>query len=122
VGNLDVERDFTDVRDGVRALRLVMELEDPKAAYNIASGQPIGIRQILDWILDEAGVEPDIHVERARLRENEVARIQGDASRLRQDTGWTPRFSIEESVREVYRWTARRWARSGPRVEEGSDG
>ncbi len=122
VGNLDVERDFTDVRDGVRALRLVMELEDPKAAYNIASGHPIGIRQILDWILDEAGVEPEIHVERARLRENEVARIQGDASRLRQDTGWVPRFSIEDSVREVYRWTARRWARSGPRVEEGSDG
>jgi GDP-4-dehydro-6-deoxy-D-mannose reductase len=122
VGNLDVERDFTDVRDGVRALRLVMELEDPKAAYNVASGQPIGIRQILDWILDEAGVEPEIHVESARLRENEVARIQGDASRLRQDTGWIPRFSIEDSVREVYRWTARRWARSGPRVEEGSDG
>jgi GDP-4-dehydro-6-deoxy-D-mannose reductase len=122
VGNLDVERDFTDVRDGVRALRRVMELKHPKAAYNVASGQPLSIRRILDWILDEAGIEPEVHVESSRLRDNEVTRIQGDASRLRADTDWVPERSIETSVREVYRWTARRWERRDAEVNEGGIG
>ena len=110
------------MRDGVRALRLVMELKDPKAAYNVASGKPIRIRQILDWILDEAGIEPEIHVEPSRLRENEVSCIQGDASRLRADTDWGPERSIEASVREVYRWTSRRWERSDAEIREGDIG
>ena len=122
VGNLDVERDFTDVRDGVQALRRVMELEHPMAAYNVASGQPISIRRILDWILDEAGIEPEIHVESSRLRDNEVNRIQGDSSRLRADTDWVPERSIETSVREIYRWTARRWERRDAEIREGGIG
>jgi len=122
VGNLDVERDFTDVRDGVQALRRVMELKHPKAAYNVASGQPISIRRILDWILDEAGIEPGIQVESSRLRDNEVTRIQGDSSRLRADTDWVPERSIETSVREVYRWTARRWERRDAEISEGGIG
>ena len=120
VGNLELERDFTDVRDGVQALRRVMELEHPKAAYNVASGHPISIRRILEWILDEAGITPEVLVDPSRLRENEVARIQGDASRLRADTDWTPGRSIETSVREVYRWTARRWERGD--IENGEGG
>ena len=122
VGNLDAERDFTDVRDGVLALRRVMELENPKAAYNVASGQPISIRQILDWILDEAGIEPETRIDPSRLRDNEVGRIQGDASRLRADTDWVPERSIESSVREVYRWTARRWERGDAEIREGRKG
>ena len=122
VGNLNVERDFTDVRDGVEALRRVMQLENPKAAYNVASGRPVKIRQILDWILDEAGIKPEIHVESSRLRENEVACIQGDASRLRTDIDWVPQRSIETSVREVYRWTARRWERGNTEFGEGGIG
>lgn len=122
VGDLEVERDFTDVRDGVRALRLVMELENPKAAYNVASGRPTRIRRILDWILDESGIEPEIQVEPSRLRENEVDCIRGDASRLRADTDWVPERSIEMSVREVYRWTARRWERGDADIREGEIG
>jgi GDP-4-dehydro-6-deoxy-D-mannose reductase len=85
-----------------------MELERPSAAYNLASGAPVRIGQILDWILDEAGIRPEIRVDPGRVREGEVPRIQGDASRLRAETGWAPARPIEESVREVYRWTARR--------------
>jgi GDP-4-dehydro-6-deoxy-D-mannose reductase len=113
VGNLDVNRDFTDVRDGARALREAMELEAPEAAYNVASGETIGIRTILEWILDEAGVDPEIRVDPARVRAGEIQEICGDATRLREATGWRPERSIEEAVREVYRWTARRWVRSG---------
>lgn len=108
VGNLDVERDFTDVRDGVAAIQSVMELAEPAAAYNVASGAPVAVRRILDWILDEAGVQPEVRVDPAKVRSGEVPRIQGDAGRLREETGWEPRRSVEESVREVYRWTLSR--------------
>jgi GDP-4-dehydro-6-deoxy-D-mannose reductase len=121
VGNLDVERDFTDVRDGVRAFRAVMELDAPSAAYNLASGSPVRVRTILDWILDEAGIRPEIRVDPSRVREGEVPRIQGDATRLRTETGWSPSRPIEESVREVYRWTARRLGAPAP-GETGPDG
>lgn len=109
VGNLDVERDFTDVRDGVQAFRMVMELEQPAAAYNVATGRSIAIRQILDWILDEAGVKAEIISDPSRCRPGEIARIRGDAGRIRDETGWVPKRDIEASVREVYRWVARRY-------------
>jgi len=109
VGNLDVERDFTDVRDGVQAIRMMMELEKPAAAYNVATGHSVAIRQILDWILDEAGVRPEIVSDPARCRSGEIRRIRGDAGRLRRETGWAPKRDIEDSVREVYRWIARRY-------------
>lgn len=111
VGNLDVERDFTDVRDGVRAFRLVMELDEPAAAYNVASGRAVAIRRLLEWILDEAGVRPEIVSDADRRRRAEVRRIRGDAGLLRSHTGWAPERDIEASVREVYRWIARRYAR-----------
>jgi GDP-4-dehydro-6-deoxy-D-mannose reductase len=117
VGNLDAERDFTDVRDGVRAFRLVMGLEDPAAAYNVATGESVAIRSILDWILDEADVQPEIVTDDSRRRRGEVPRIRGDASLLRRDTGWAPVREIEASVREVYRWIARRYARQNPKEQ-----
>lgn len=111
VGNLDVERDFTDVRDGVHAFRLVMELDEPAAAYNVASGRAIPIRRILEWILDEAGVAPEIVSDPEKRRAGEVQTIRGDASLLREHTGWVPEGDIEAAVREVYRWIARRYER-----------
>ena len=104
VGNLNVERDFTDVRDGARALRLLMELEEPSAAYNVCSGKTIRIGTILDWIVDEAGVEVEIEVDPARVRAEELAVVAGDPARIREDTGWAPGRDVEETVRETYRW------------------
>ncbi len=103
VGNLDVERDFTDVRDGVTAFRRILELERPEAAYNVCSGRALAIRRILDWILDEAGVEVDVVVDPSRVRNEEPARVVGDPTRLRHATGWRPEREIEATVREVYR-------------------
>jgi GDP-4-dehydro-6-deoxy-D-mannose reductase len=111
VGNLNVARDFTDVRDGVRALGRVMELDEPRAAYNIASGHPVRIGTILDWILDEAGVEADVRVDSSRVRGEELACVAGDTSLLRADTGWAPEHRVEDTVREVYRWIAGRFER-----------
>lgn len=106
VGNLDVERDFTDVRDGVRAFTMIMDLEEPEAAYNVCSGRTVTIRQILEWIQDEAGVELEIEVDPDKVREEEAPRLVGDPERLREQTGWEPRHTVEETVREVYRSVA----------------
>jgi len=112
VGNLGVERDFTDVRDGVEALRLLMDLETPSAAYNVASGRTLRIGTILDWIVDEAGIEVEIEVAPSRVRREELAVVAGDATRLTEDTGWVPRRDVEASVRETYRWMRNRFART----------
>ena len=103
VGNLDVERDFTDVRDGVRAFLLVTELERPQAAYNVCSGRSTSVRRILDWILDEANVSVEVVVDRSRIRDEEPGRVVGDPTRIRKETDWAPQRSIEDTVREVYR-------------------
>lgn len=105
VGNVDVERDFTDVRDGVQAFRAIMDLERAQAAYNVCSGRAVAIRRVLEWILDEAGVDVEVVVDPSRVRAEEPARIVGDPSRLRGETGWAPQRSLEETVREVYRAT-----------------
>jgi len=106
VGNLDVERDFTDVRDGVAAFVKVMELEKPAAAYNVCSGRAVSIRQVLEWILDEADVEVEVRVDPARVRTEEMQRIVGNRGLLHEHTGWEPNHSIEQTIREVYRWIA----------------
>lgn len=104
VGNLSVERDFMDVRDGVRALVALMGLARPEAAYNVCSGRALAIRRLLEWVLDEAGVEVEVRTEPERVREDEPARALGDPGRIQRDTGWMPEREVEETVRETYRW------------------
>lgn len=104
VGNLDVERDFLDVRDAVRGFRAIMELERPDVSYNVCSGRAVSIRTILSWILSEAGVEAEIRVDPDRVRPDEPEWLAGDPSRLREQAGWTPEGDVEEAVRRTYRW------------------
>lgn len=122
VGNLDVERDFTDVRDAVRGLRVISQLETPSRAYNVCSGRAVSIRQLVEWILDEAEVEVEIRVVAERVRAEESPRIVGDPRLLERDTGWKPRRDLEDSVRSVYRWaraTREKGGRTGTERLEG---
>jgi GDP-4-dehydro-6-deoxy-D-mannose reductase len=105
VGNLDAERDFTDVRDAVCALRAIVNLKSKRPSYNVCSGRSIAIGRLLEWVLDEAGVDPEIRVVEERLRQGEDPRVVGDPGLIKRDTGWEARGDIEAGVREVYRWT-----------------
>lgn len=118
VGNLDVERDFTDVRDAVRGLRVIAELEAPKRAYNVCSGRPVSIRQLIEWIVDEADVEVELRVVDDRVRAEESPRKVGDPRLLERDTGWKPRHDLEGSVRGMYRWARAALERS---LETGTE-
>lgn len=107
VGNLDVERDFTDVRDGVRAFRLLAERGDP-GPFNVGSGRAVPVRRLLEWILEAAGIEPEIRIDPARVRPDEPRRVVADVRRIREAVGWRAGEGLADAVRDAYRWCAER--------------
>lgn len=101
VGNLDAVRDFTDVRDMVRAYWLAVTRGKPGEVYNIATGQGIVIRELLDMIIGMAQVEVRIETDPARLRPSDVEILIGDSSKFRADTGWEPRIPFDQTLRDL---------------------
>jgi GDP-4-dehydro-6-deoxy-D-mannose reductase len=101
VGNLDAVRDFTDVRDMVRAYWLAVERGRPGEVYNIASGRGISIREVLQMIIGLAKVDVRVEVDPERLRPSDVEILIGDSSKFRADTGWEPRIPFEQTVADL---------------------
>ncbi len=101
VGSLTAERDFTDVRDVVRAYRLMMEYGTPGEAYNVASGKMYTIQLVLDTLLRHANVPITVQPDPARMRPHSAPRTWGDASRLRGVTGWQPEIPLETTLLDV---------------------
>jgi GDP-4-dehydro-6-deoxy-D-mannose reductase len=108
VGNLDVARDFTDVRDVTRAYRLVAEgmvagsIPRGGAVMNLASGVAISIRTIYDGFCQLAGVAPEPVVDPLLVRTGEPLDIHGSAQRLSAATGWTPVIPLERTLADVW--------------------
>lgn len=102
VGNLDAVRDFTDVRDAVRAYQLLAEQGKAGEVYNVCSGQGTAIRDLLDILLD-LSTQRDIaiRVDPARLQPSDVPIQVGDASKLRNLTGWTPTIPLRQTLEDV---------------------
>ncbi len=101
VGNLSAERDFTDVRDMVRAYVLVMERGMPGEVYNVASGQTYSIRHLLDSLLHHSTHSINVQADPTRLMPVEIPVIRGDSSRLRAATGWQPAIPFDITARDV---------------------
>jgi GDP-4-dehydro-6-deoxy-D-mannose reductase len=101
VGNLDAIRDFTDVRDTVRAYWLAVLKGRPGEVYNIATGTGITIREVLDRLIALANVEVKVETDPERLRPSDVEILIGDSSKFRADTGWEPQISFDQTLRDV---------------------
>jgi len=101
VGNLEAERDFTDVRDVVRAYWLILEEGEPGEVYNIGSGVPHSIQELLDTLLSLSEVEIAVEQDPTRMRPSDVPISYCDYSKLWECTGWEPTISFEESLRDV---------------------
>lgn len=101
VGNLSARRDFTDVRDVVRAYRSLIELERPADVYNICTGRDVSIREIADSLLRLAGTSLELETDPALVRPVEVPRLLGDPGRLVDDTGWKPEVVLEETLADI---------------------
>lgn len=101
VGNLAAIRDFSDVRDVVRAYRLAALRGSPYSIYNVASGVGRSIRSVLDDLLAMVDVEIRIEVDPRRMRPSDMPMITGDATALRNATGWQPEIPWEATLRDL---------------------
>ena len=101
VGNLKAQRDFTDVRDMVRAYWLILQKGEPGEVYNIGSGQAHSIQHVLNLLLEMAQVSIRVEQDPRRLRPTDVPVSVCDASKLRAVTGWEPRIPLEQTLRDV---------------------
>lgn len=101
VGSLDARRDFTDVRDMVRAYHLLLEKGRPGEAYNIGCGRSRSIRELLDELLAMTHVEVRVEQDPERVRPVDLPDNACDSSKLRAQTGWTPEFSFATTLRDL---------------------
>lgn len=111
VGNLDAVRDFTDVRDMVRAYWLAVTKARPGEAYNIATGEGLTIREMLDRLIALSETEVTIEVDPTRLRPSDVEILIGDSSKFRADTGWEPQVPFDRTLRDTLDFWREREAR-----------
>jgi GDP-4-dehydro-6-deoxy-D-mannose reductase len=101
VGNLEVARDFSDVRDIVRAYHLAVTQAEPGEVYNLASGQPRSVRGLLETLLSYSQAEIRVERDPDRYRPVDVPVTYGSAAKFRQRTGWEPRIPFEQTLRDV---------------------
>ncbi len=101
VGNLDAQRDFSDVRDIVKAYCLLALHGKPNEVYNVGAGKAYPIRELLDILISMSEVDISIECDETKLRPVELPLIQSDIRKLKESTGYTPEYDIERTLRDV---------------------
>ncbi len=101
VGNLEACRDFSDVRDVVRAYMLMATTGVPGEIYNVASGRSISIKEILEQLLQLARVKIEIRQDPTRMRPTEIPVVRGDVAKARRDLGWTPTIPFQVTLQDT---------------------
>ncbi len=101
VGNLEAERDYTDVRDVVRAYWLAVNAATPGEVYNICSGKAYRISKVLDMLLGMSKVNVRVEVDPDRLRPSDVPILLGDCSKFTSETGWRPEIPFERTLADL---------------------
>jgi len=101
VGDLSAERDFTDVRDVVRAYYLTLEHGTPGAVYNVCSGRAYPIRMVLDRLINLSIRPVAVEIDPKRLRPVDIPRLLGDCSLLNRETGWQPSIALDQTLSDI---------------------
>jgi GDP-4-dehydro-6-deoxy-D-mannose reductase len=101
VGNLEVVRDFTDVRDIVRAYRLLAYNSHAGEIYNLGTNRDIRLSQMLGILQSFARKQVNVYQDPSRMRAVDQPRLLADASKLRDATGWQPQFAIEQTLKDM---------------------
>ena len=101
VGNLEARRDFTDVRDMVRAYWLALEKCEAGEVYNICSGRAWSIREVLDHLLSLTEAKVEVREDPARLRPSDVPNLLGDNTKFVKATGWQTTIPFEQTLRDM---------------------
>ena len=101
VGDLDIRRDFLDVRDVCDAYVVLLKKGLSGETYNVCSGNSYRIRDLLEKMCEIAGVAVTIRVDKARLRPVDMPDLRGDASKIKTQTGWHAKLDIEATLRAM---------------------
>jgi GDP-4-dehydro-6-deoxy-D-mannose reductase len=100
-GNLAPRRDLTDVRDMVRAYILLMERGRPGEIYNAGSGSALSMQEVMDYLLASARVAIDVRQAADLVRTTETNVVCANAAKLRRETGWSPKYSIQQTLADI---------------------
>jgi len=98
VGDLATERDLLDVRDVCRAYRLLLDETVPGGTYNVASGETVTMKRVVELLAGLARVPVQVERDEARVRPAEIPRLAGDPAKLRAATGWRPEIPLERTL------------------------
>jgi len=101
MGNMESKRDMMDVRDTVRAYRAMMRSAKPGVPYNVCSGVPMPINELVEMMRSKSTVPISIEQDPARMRPSDTPVVLGDHSRLTADTGWTPQIPFERTADDL---------------------
>ena len=119
VGNLSAWRDIVDVRDVVRAYRLLMEAGEPGEVYNVCTGHSVEVSDVVRRMLALARSNLGLEVDPALLRPVDVPELRGDPTKLRLATGWEPQIPLDDTLASVLE-EARSRATAAPAAVDGA--
>ncbi len=114
VGNIDARRDLTDVRDTVRAYRLLVEHGRPRVPYNVCSGRACSVRELIRALVTMAGIRVEIRVDPARYRPSDPELVLGDPTRIQTELGWKPEISLTRTLSDLLEYWRERVRTGGP--------
>ena len=100
-GNLDAQRDFTDVRDMARAYISLVHTGASPTVYNVSSGIARVMRSVLDALVARARVKVDVQPDPALMRPSDTPVLLGDSTKLRHATGWRPEIPFEQTLDDL---------------------
>jgi GDP-4-dehydro-6-deoxy-D-mannose reductase len=101
VGNVEVQRDFTDIRDVIRAYRSLLEKGKPGEVYNVCSGSAVRLADIIRTFESATGRKVTLATEESRVRSNDVPVICGDPKKIRETTAWRPEISLPKTIADL---------------------
>ena len=101
VGNIDVERDFLDVRDVVKAYTGLLKRGKKGEVYNVCSGKAVALRNILQLLLSFSSKKADMNVDPEKLRKADIPILFGDNGKIKQDVKWEPQISLRQTLSDL---------------------
>jgi len=101
VGNLTARRDFTDVRDMVKAYWLALEKGEAGDVYNLGTGKDVTIQKMLDMLLSFSDIEIEVKQDPSRMRPSDVEILLADTTKFHELTGWVPEIPLEKTLKDL---------------------
>lgn len=101
VGNINIKRDFTDVRDLVEAFIMVESKGKSGEVYNAGRGCAVPVGRVLDILMEKTGIEVELVADAGRIRPIDPTVLESDNSKIKKDTGWMPKYSLEDTIEDM---------------------